>query len=199
VSRAVRFLRCPLSTLSISNSSNLWPVSRAATTHRGRFPLPDHVSDGARGLQYLGRTFGYLRRGARSVIDSASGGALVGSLISTRFNFAKRLSNSRFSETILSDRIFVSSSWSIQSSSNCIAARFDLCMAFLVTVRLETINRSLDKSLCRRHIEMGQSLHRRARRQSFVSDDDQLQLGLASSSKSQDHLCNPASSPIYID
>ena len=194
MSRVARFLRSSFSTLSISNSSNLWPVSRAATSHRGRFPLPDHVSDGASGLQYLGRTFGYLRRGARSVIDSGSGGALVGSLISTRFNFAKRLSKSRFSATILSDRIFVSSSWSIQSSSNCIAARFDLRMAFLVTVRLETINRSLGTSSCRRHIEMSQSLRRRARRQSFVSEDDQPQLGLASSSKSQNHLCDPGCS-----
>src|SRR5450631_4897675 len=67
--RAARFLPVRPS-LSILNSSSLWPVSRAATSHRGRLPLPDHVSDGASGLQYLGRTFGYLRRGARSVMDS---------------------------------------------------------------------------------------------------------------------------------
>src|SRR6266852_6191169 len=70
VSWAACFFPASFSTLSISNSSSLWPVSRAATSHRGRFPLPDHVSDGTSGLQYLGRTFGYLRRGARSVMDS---------------------------------------------------------------------------------------------------------------------------------
>src|SRR5882672_8410374 len=92
VSWAARFFRASFSTLSISNSSSLWPVSRAATSHRGRFPLPDHVSDGTSGLQYLGRTFGYLRRGARSVMDS--GCVLPGSrMISTRFNFVRRLSN----------------------------------------------------------------------------------------------------------
>jgi len=32
------------------------------------FSLPDHVRWSQR-LQYLGRTFGYLRRGARSVMD----------------------------------------------------------------------------------------------------------------------------------
>jgi hypothetical protein len=127
--RAARLLRAPSSTLSILNSSSLWPVSRAATTHRGRFPLPDHVSDGASGLQYLGRTFGYLRRGARLAVDSRW--ALPGSLMnSTLFNFAKRSSNSRFSVAILFDSILVSFSWSSQSSSNCIAARSVLRIAF---------------------------------------------------------------------
>src|SRR5450631_729614 len=126
--RAARFLPVPPS-LSILNSSSLWPVSRASTSHRGRLPLPDHVSDGASGLQYLGRTFGYLRRGARSVMDS--GRALPGPLmISTRFNFAKRSSNSRFSTTIFSESTLVSSSWSNQSSSNSIATRSGLLIAF---------------------------------------------------------------------
>ena len=127
--RAARSLRAAFSTVSILNSSSLWPVSRAATSHRGRFPLPDHVSDGANGLQYLGRTFGYLRRGAR--LDMARACALPGSLMSsTRFNFAKRSSNSRFSATILSDSILVSSSWSCQSSSSCIASRSGLRISF---------------------------------------------------------------------
>jgi hypothetical protein len=48
--RRARFFWSFSSTLPILNSSSLWPVSRAATSHRGRFPLPDHVSDGACGL-----------------------------------------------------------------------------------------------------------------------------------------------------
>jgi hypothetical protein len=162
--RADRFLRDPPWTMSILNSSSLWPVSRAATSHLGRFPLPDHVSDGASGLQYFGRTFGYLRRGVRSVMDS--GWALPGSLmISTRFNFAKRFSSSRFSATILPDSILVSSSWSNQSSSNCIASRSGLRIMLSRLFACRTIKIFLDTSPGRRHFETSQSLCRSARRQ----------------------------------
>ena len=46
---------------SILNSSSVRPASSAATSHRGFFPRPDHLSVGTKGLQYLGRTFGYFR------------------------------------------------------------------------------------------------------------------------------------------
>jgi hypothetical protein len=45
----------------ISKSSILPPVFMAATSQRGCFPRPDHVSDVC-GLRYFGSTLGYLRR-----------------------------------------------------------------------------------------------------------------------------------------
>src|SRR3954454_3786042 len=99
--------RChpPCSLSSILNSSSLCPDWRAATSHRGCLPRPDHVSVGTVGLQYLGRTLGYLRRGGRSVL--APGRELPASrLCSGRLSCARRFSSSSFSAVIFSDRIF---------------------------------------------------------------------------------------------
>src|SRR5436190_13701081 len=82
------FLPSSFSSFRILNSSSRCPVFRAATTHLGCFPLPDHVSDGLNGLQYLGRTFGYLRRGAR-LTDGLLARA-DGLICSTRFSWANR-------------------------------------------------------------------------------------------------------------
>ena len=106
----------------IRKSSSFDPDPSAATSQRGCLPRPDQVSVGADGLQYFGRTFGYLRRG-RSVFCvrrlSVSPGGFM------RFNCARRFSNSSFSAAIFSARICVRSSYKIQSSSNSIASRSD--------------------------------------------------------------------------
>ena len=132
--RGARFVCSTSSKLAILNSSRWRPALRAATSHRGCFPLPDQVSDGLSGLKYLGKTFGYLRRGARSAPDFKLEvpGCLM---ISTRFNWANRFSSSRFSARILSDSNSVSSSWMCQSSSNSIVLRSGLRIA--LTVRLD--------------------------------------------------------------
>jgi hypothetical protein len=106
----------------IRKSSSLDPDPSAATSQRGCFPRPDQVSVGADGLQYFGRTFGYLRRGrsvfcARRLSISPTG--------FMRFNCARRFSNSSFSVAIFSARICVISSYKSQSSSNSIASRSD--------------------------------------------------------------------------
>jgi hypothetical protein len=62
-------------------------------THLGRFPLLDHFCDGARGLQYLGKTFGYFRRGVRPFNDKDSDGLPpVFRTTSARSSFARRSS-----------------------------------------------------------------------------------------------------------
>src|SRR5437868_10104186 len=146
--RAAAFLRPSSSAFGILNSSSLWPVFRAATSHLGCFPRPDHVSDGLRGLQYLGRTFGYLRRGVRLTDGRLT--RAEGLIASTRFSRANRFSSSCFSAMILSDSISVSCSWISQSSSNSIAVRSGLRIVYLETIerqfgssRSGTLNRSV--------------------------------------------------------
>src|SRR5439155_26941226 len=96
-----------------------------------RFPLPDHFCDGSSGLQYLGRTFGYFRRGTRFVSDNDGGRLLPASLtISTRSNFARRPSSSRFFTVILSVNTLPSRSSSCQSSSNGMVAGSSLRIPF---------------------------------------------------------------------
>lgn len=113
--------RAAVSVSAIRNSSRLRPDWSAAASHRGRLPRPDHVSSGAKGLKYLGRTSGYLRRGR--LIFGADPGATP--ICSVRFSCASRLSSSSFSMAIFSERIFVSSSCKSQSSSKSIPSRFN--------------------------------------------------------------------------
>ena len=120
-------LGAPLAS-EIRKSSSLCPDWSAATSQRGCLPRPDHVSPGSDGLLYFGRTFGYLRRGARSVLGSAEEIPVL-SIRSTGFSCAKRFSSSSFSALIFSERIFVSSSCKSQSSSKSIASRSNLRIA----------------------------------------------------------------------
>src|SRR5690349_3064867 len=98
----------------IRNSSSLCPELSAATSHRGRLPRPDHVSVGADGLEYFGKTFGYLRLGRPPL---RSGGLAASPTCSARLSCLRRFSNLRFSAPIFAARIFVSSSCKSQSSS----------------------------------------------------------------------------------
>jgi hypothetical protein len=108
---------------AIRKSSSFDPDRRAETSQRGCLPRPDQVSAGADGLQYFGRTFGYLRRG-RSVADCTKEKELPASSIGfIRFNRASRFSNSSFSAAIFSARIFVRSSYKRQSPSKSIASK----------------------------------------------------------------------------
>jgi hypothetical protein len=109
--------------LTIRKSSSFDPDRSAATTQRGCLPRPDHVSAGADGLTYFGRTFGYLRLG-RSAFDF--GGALAASPIGPMLlSCARRFSNSIFSAAIFSARTFVRSSYRSQSLSKSIASKSD--------------------------------------------------------------------------
>ena len=117
---------CPVAPLraGIRRSSSLCPDRRAATNHRGCLPRPDHVSNGADGLKYFGKTLGYLRLGRSAFCCSGRTGASP--ICSSRFNCARRCSSLRFSTRIFSARIFVSSSCRSQSSSKSIASRSNL-------------------------------------------------------------------------
>ena len=112
-----------LSVFAIKKSSSFDPDRSAATSQRGCLPRPDHVSVGADGLQYFGRTFGYLRLG-RPVFDS--GGVLSASPIGPmRLSCARRFSNSTLSAAIFSARTFARSSYNSQSVSKSIALKSD--------------------------------------------------------------------------
>ena len=121
--RRLSLLPADLLALAIRKSSSLDPERSAATNQRGCLPRPDHVSVGADGLKYFGRTFGYLRRG-RLASDFGSGLAAspIGAML---FNCARRFSNSIFSAAIFSARTFVSSSYKSQSLSKSIASKSD--------------------------------------------------------------------------
>src|ERR1700722_7887995 len=97
-------LLCTFLVSAISTSLSLCPDWSAATSHRGCLPRPDHVSPGVDGLKYFGRTFGYLRRCGRSILDSAE--VPISPICSTRFSRARRFSSSSFSALIFSARIF---------------------------------------------------------------------------------------------
>lgn len=84
------------------NSSILRPDFMAATSHRGRLPRPDQVSD-VWGFRYFGSTRGYLR------LALAAGDA-PDPLESAKTAIppprtARRFSSSRFSALIRSDKI----------------------------------------------------------------------------------------------
>jgi len=109
--------------LAIRKSSSFDPDRSAATSQRGCLPRPDHVSVGADGLKYFGRTFGYLRLG-RPAFDfsRALPASPVGLML---FSCARRFSNSIFSAAIFSARTFVRSSYRSQSLSKSIASNSD--------------------------------------------------------------------------
>jgi hypothetical protein len=112
----------------IRNSSSRCPDCSAVASHRGCLPRPDQVSSGADGLQYFGRTFGYLRRGGRSVCFSAK--EFLASLIdSALVSIARRFSSSSFSTLIFSERSCVSCSCRSQSSSKSMPSKSNLRMA----------------------------------------------------------------------
>jgi hypothetical protein len=113
------------SVFAIRKSSSFCPDWSAATSHRGCLPRPDHVSDGADGLQYFGSTFGYFRRGRSALAEELSGSLTW----SDRLSCAKRFSSSCFSAVIFFARIFVSSSCKSQSSSKSIASNSNLPIA----------------------------------------------------------------------
>jgi hypothetical protein len=98
---------------AILNSSILRPNFIAATSHLGLLPRPDHVSEGASGLRYLGSTRGYLRR----VLPSGAEVRWPPAGATPRRRTAKRFSSSIFSARMRADSTLLISSWSDQSSS----------------------------------------------------------------------------------
>jgi hypothetical protein len=121
--------------LEIRNSSSRCPDWSAAASQRGCFPRPDHVSSGTDGLQYFGRTFGYLRRGGRSMCFSREE-PLAPAIGSALLSCARRFSSASFSAPIFSERICVSSSCRSQSSSKSMASRSRLHILSLIMVRI---------------------------------------------------------------
>ncbi len=81
----------------IANSSSLCPFLRAATSQRGVFPRPDHVSDGSCGFWYFGKTRGYFRRGARASSPMPPEGFGAATCLSRR-SCSSRFSSWRFSD-----------------------------------------------------------------------------------------------------
>jgi hypothetical protein len=86
----------------IRNSSILRPDLTAATSHLGRLPRPDQVSE-VWGFRYFGNTRGYLRRGLPSVTGCKS--RKSSATIVPRLSIARRFSSSPFSALIRADKI----------------------------------------------------------------------------------------------
>lgn len=106
----------------------------AATNQRGNLPRPDHVSEGAWGLRYLGSTRGYFRR----VLIKGVKAPICPSEV-TRWSTANRFSSSSFSARIRAESNLLISSCNDQRSSSdivCNATRGGGMLGFLIFICL---------------------------------------------------------------
>src|ERR1700676_974577 len=86
-----------LSARTILKSSILRPFFSAVASQLGVFPRPDQVSEGDKGLRYLGSTLGYFRRGGLPAIGPGDNLEALSTVTSLRLSCAKRFSSSSFS------------------------------------------------------------------------------------------------------